>query len=30
MGGSRVFAREFGVPRQPLAAIRESLPFQVQ
>lgn len=30
MGGPRVFAREFSVPRQPLPLIRESLPFQVQ
>lgn len=30
MGGSRVFARDLSVPRQPLHLIRESLPFQVQ
>jgi type IV pilus assembly protein PilM len=30
MGGSRVFARDFTVPRQPINLIRESLPFQVQ
>lgn len=30
MGGSRVFARDFSVPRVPLDQIRESLPFLVQ
>lgn len=30
MGGSRVFARDFSVPRAPLDQIRESLPFLVQ
>lgn len=29
LGGSRVFAREFAVPKGPLDRIRESLPFQV-
>jgi type IV pilus assembly protein PilM len=30
MGGARVFARDFVVPRGPLDGIRESLPFLVQ
>lgn len=30
VGGANVFVRELSVPRAPLAAIRESLPFQVQ
>jgi len=30
MGGARVFARDFAVPRGSLAEIRESLPFLVQ
>jgi type IV pilus assembly protein PilM len=30
MGGARVFARDFAVPRGSLSAIRESLPFLVQ
>lgn len=30
MGGARVFAREFSVPKAPLPQIRESLPFVVQ
>ncbi|MEO7015155.1 MAG: pilus assembly protein PilM, partial [Leifsonia sp.] len=30
IGNSRVLARDFTVPRMPLAQIRESLPFHVQ
>ena len=30
MGGSRVYARDFTVPRAPLDQVRESLPFLVQ
>lgn len=30
MGGSRVFARDFAVPRAPLDQVKESLPFLVQ